>query len=238
MASGRAGVLNKNRELTLEVLTMNKFSIFLCLMLIALVGCDSTDEAHDSLTVSPSAATLQNVNDVVTLTVGPSLGGTTTNVVSAVSTTGGLRDLSLPLTWSVVNPDLGQIVAASGRQAVYARTALPGINVVTVRDQYNAEGIATITQLVQTPDGEAGTLVLVASAPNATIENGQNTTTITVSSQGSSPYQWSVQDANMGQIVGTGNSSTETYQSSQPGDNLVTVVDAEGRVGTITITQE
>lgn len=54
--------------------------------------------------------------------------------------------LSLPLTWSVTDSTLGSIVSSSGSNAVYRRSARAGSNVIIVKDQYNSEGYAYITQ--------------------------------------------------------------------------------------------
>ena len=93
-------------------------------------------------------------NEAVGLTVYPaqvSLTGATNTVIFTVragstNSSSGLRPLSLPLEWSVSNPALGVIVAAEGYSAGYAATSEHGINVVTVMDQYRAEGFAVIRQ--------------------------------------------------------------------------------------------
>ena len=117
---------------------MSRLAHVVCLVGLALgivlVGCETTDQAEDSLTVSPSSVTMQPTDQLVTFTVDASSGGTTTNVASQV-TGGGLQDLSLPLVWAVSTPTLGAIVESSGRQAVYARTTTAGPNIITVRDQ-------------------------------------------------------------------------------------------------------
>lgn len=60
----------------------------------------------------------------------------------------GARDLSLPLTWTEEHPELGIIRRpTAGYSAVYQRTPRTGINTITVRDQYGAEGYAYIYQV-------------------------------------------------------------------------------------------
>ncbi len=54
--------------------------------------------------------------------------------------------LHYPLEWSVEHPALGSIRRASGHSAVYESTLWSGVNVVTVRDQAGAEGLATVEQ--------------------------------------------------------------------------------------------
>jgi len=89
-------------------------------------GCD--EGTGRSLTVEPATVTL---------------GGTTNAVIFAVATN-SLRELSLPIVWEVANPALGNIAVSEGASARYVGTTLRGINVVTARDQYGAEGFATI----------------------------------------------------------------------------------------------
>jgi len=222
---------------------MNRFAVALCLAGLAvgivLVGCETTDQAEDSLTVSPSSVTLQQAVQSVTFTVGPSSGGTTTNVASAV-TGGGLQDLSLPLVWSVANSTLGQIGESSGRQAVYIRAARAGINIVMVRDQYNAEGIATVNQTLPATSAGAGSLTLVPSPE--TIPNGQNQSVITIVATGTAPYTWSIVPGGTagGSIVGTPNGTTATYQSTTAGSDTVRADDASlpSSWGQVTIYQD
>jgi len=57
-----------------------------------------------------------------------------------------LRELSLPLEWSVANPQLGTITSSGGNSAAYSRTSLPGDNSIFVVDQFGAQGSASIRQ--------------------------------------------------------------------------------------------
>jgi len=92
--------------------------------------------------------------DTVALTIEPafvdltsSSNGASTVLTQTFTATGGIRTLSLPLEWSVSNPNLGSIAASGGYTASYVRTgASGGDNSITVRDQYGAEGVATIRQ--------------------------------------------------------------------------------------------
>jgi len=96
-------------------------------------GCDS-DGTH-ALGVSPQSVTIGR--NVATFTV---------------AVVDGTRELSLPLEWSVVNPALGSIMHSSGLIAVYANTGEVGVNTITVRDQYGADGFAVITQVAYSTD--------------------------------------------------------------------------------------
>lgn len=98
---------------------------------LAVVGCETTESASDAIVVTVSPSTeLTGSLATATLTV-----NATTNSA-----------LALPLVWTVSDPNLGTIRASSGLTAVYQSTGRVGNNVVTVRDQGRAEGIATIVQ--------------------------------------------------------------------------------------------
>lgn len=59
--------------------------------------------------------------------------------------TGGLRTLSLPLSWRTTNATIGQIVGAAGESATSAPSGdCQGVNSIIVTDQYAAKGIATV----------------------------------------------------------------------------------------------
>ena len=96
------------------------------MLALVLTGCE--EGTSRALSISPSFALLQGGSNTVTFVV-------TTNTTQA---------LSLPLEWSVVNPALGSIVARAGYGATYAANGNPGDNVIVVRDQYGAEGMATV----------------------------------------------------------------------------------------------
>lgn len=93
-----------------------------------ITGCE--EDSGNSLGVEPSNST-----------IGPSDSAFILRVVS------GTRDLSMPLEWSVSNPERGSISHSSGDSAVYIRTANNGVNTVTVRDQYGAKGAAFVEQV-------------------------------------------------------------------------------------------
>ena len=135
---------------------MKAFAFFLSALsmialggLLLLTGCETTDDTGAALTVTPSAPTLSGSTGTVRFEVG---GGQTTptptNATNSVisSTAAADVDLSLPLVWSVSQPALGRITWSSGRSAIYTRSGGAGVNIVTVRNQYGAEGIATVTQ--------------------------------------------------------------------------------------------
>ena len=97
--------------------------------LVLTVGCE-TGEDTAGLTISPSESTLTLTNNAVVLSV----------------SSNQLTDLSLPLTWSVNNPSLGNIAGSGGSTAVYTRSTPNGSNVITVQDQRGARGVAVVNQ--------------------------------------------------------------------------------------------
>ncbi len=56
------------------------------------------------------------------------------------------NNLAFPLEWRVSDPSLGTIVNQSSATALYRRAARTGSNIITVTDQYDNEGFATIVQ--------------------------------------------------------------------------------------------
>lgn len=160
----------------------------------------------------------------VTLTPGSN------SVILAV--TGVTNNLALPLEWSVSDPALGTIQNHSGYTAVYKSTDRSGQNTVTVRDQYENEGFATINQV------EEQYSLSLAADPSTTISASNSVVTITVenASEAQPPFDWSVSDSSLGEIEDAGGSSA-VYRSRRAGSNVIHVEDANGAAGSIAITQ-
>ncbi|MEI6564572.1 MAG: hypothetical protein WCO42_09745 [bacterium] len=95
-------------------------------------GCESAG-GTGGIGISPSSVTL---------------GGASSNATEAVVFTAQTSGtLALPLEWRVSNPALGTIISQSGSNATYkANSGAKGDNIITVRDQYQNEGSAVITQ--------------------------------------------------------------------------------------------
>lgn len=109
-----------------------------CVVLVQ-VGCEDASDTV-ALTIEPSYADLTTTTDT---------NGTTTTTGTGTQTftaTGGLRDLSLPLTWTVSDSSLGSIASSGGTTASYVRTDRSGDNSIQVEDQYGARGVATVRQ--------------------------------------------------------------------------------------------
>jgi len=80
-------------------------------------------------------------------------------VVLAVDDQADGNRVELPLTWTVREARLGQLLSSSGLMAIYRRTATPGENQVDVRDPQGRCAIVTIRYAV----GTAESSVLVAT---------------------------------------------------------------------------
>jgi uncharacterized protein YjdB len=91
-------------------------------------GCDSTGSGT-SILVEPSSATLRGAEAV-----------TFTAVVSSNNT------LVLPLTWTVSNPALGNVIGKGGVTAVYESNGTRGNNTISVLDEGTGEGVVLVTQ--------------------------------------------------------------------------------------------
>lgn len=102
-------------------------------VLTFVAGCETTKDGSTVLTVTLSADTITGAG--ATVTASASTEASATNTIVA-----------LPLKWSVSDSSLGYIKASSGMEAVYESTGKKGSNILTVRDQGDAEGMAVITQ--------------------------------------------------------------------------------------------
>lgn len=102
-------------------------------LVVLQVGCEDADDTV-ALTVEP------NYVDLTSTTSSASTGTQTFTV------TDGLRDLSLPLVWSVSDPSMGTIADSGGTTASYVRSNRTGDNSILVEDQYGARGVATVRQ--------------------------------------------------------------------------------------------
>ncbi len=129
----------------MKKIMMAVFGIILGVVAIgSFIGCE-TIEGGEALSVSPSVVTLGESNGVRSVTF--TVGGTSTDTNGLTTIIGGVGELSVPLTWSVSQPTLGHITTTAGNQAVYISSGGKGVNVISVEDQYGAQGLATVTQL-------------------------------------------------------------------------------------------
>jgi len=170
-------------------------------------GCETASGLYQ-LTVDPSFVELTYASNSVTLAV-----------------IGTSNNLSLPLTWSVSNPELGYIAMESGYSALYFRHAANGDNVVMVRDQYDNEGFATISQKT----GENALSIQKTRADT-------NTWTLSVINPGSGTYEWWVHKPSLGEITTIGNGQSAVYDVKDFSQrNDVYVRDRRGNIGSASI---
>jgi len=106
-------------------------AVFMAMAIGVWTGCESAG-GTSGVGISPSSYTI---------------GGSTSNATAVVFTAQVSDQLALPLVWSVSNPTLGTIISSSGSNATYkANSGKTGDNIVTVRDQYDNEGSAVVSQ--------------------------------------------------------------------------------------------
>lgn len=196
------------------------------LSLVGLTGCEK----------EPNAVVITIIPNPVAVTV--------SNSAVMLTATGGLRALSLPLSWSVSNPIVGNIDPAyRGEVAVYVSTDSNGVNLVTVIDQYGAEGHATITHNYATFTNVPPGTVLALFASPGQIPVGENTSYITIATNilSRAPYAWRVGDPSYGTLtypVTYEVSVTNIYTAVRTGVNTIYVTDADGRSGQINVERQ
>ncbi len=163
------------------------------------------------------------------LQVDPSSVVLTTNNQTVVFTVTGLTNeiLALPLVWTVQNADLGQIVFSGGYSATYQRSAPNGVNSITVRDQYDNEGYASIRQ-------SAANYSLELSATDTSILTGEATTITITTASAEAPFSWR-KVSGPGALTGDSGSRSAAYVASSAGTAVIRVSDANGASGVISI---
>ena len=120
---------------------ISMFMVFAVMAGMVICGCEGGDDDTTALIIEPT------VYDFTTSTdTNGSNTASQTAVFTVSETNGGLRAYPLHLTWSVSDSTLGGISSSSGYTAVYTNSSLSGVNVIMVRDQYGAEGSATVRQ--------------------------------------------------------------------------------------------
>ncbi|MBN2300886.1 MAG: hypothetical protein JXN60_00085 [Lentisphaerae bacterium] len=124
-----------------------RYCVFIAAALIVLegvaflAGCEFS--SNNELTIDPPETTLGQTDGSITLT--------------ASYSDSSMGKLALPLKWSVHNPELGMITGSSDFEAVYVRFHPNGVNVVEVKDQYGAKGVAAIEQVTTVSVVTSGT---------------------------------------------------------------------------------
>ena len=125
-----------------------------------LLGCDGTAVQGDtSIDVTPASNDLTGPGASVVLKA--VLPEPLANSTFSTNTT-----LFLPLSWSVTDPSLGQVLDARGDTVVYVSNGTVGNNVVIVRDKSGREGLVGIHQLKEEPEASSAALSTPLSTVN------------------------------------------------------------------------
>ena len=230
----------------------------ICLCVIAffaavfLTGCDEA-EGLELIVITPSSTEMTTRDSTVWLTA--TLPGSTTTTTS--DETNGTSEVSfgdsvseadslhLPLEWEVANASLGQILGSGGLSALYVRSSSLGENTITVRDQYDNEGFATIRQLVEQYrlDLVAVSGTLSNNSSVAYIPVGEVTATIRVNGSiggdgPTAPFTWTTLFPTRGYIQAGQGTDTVVYRTTsetETGYNVVQCTDFYGVTGTIVV---
>lgn len=100
-------------------------------------GCESTNNDEGLTLVGHTVANTEDTS-TIQVTVGKH------DSVYLTVTSTGTDDVYQPLTWSVNNPQLGNITKTAGTTATYDSLGTVGNNVISVKDQSGREGIAVV----------------------------------------------------------------------------------------------
>lgn len=179
-----------------------------------------------------AVALLQNgceeAKGLLGLTVDPASVTLSTNgQIQVFAVTGVTNDMALPLTWTVSNEGLGQILSSGGYSAVYQRLAPNGVNTLTVRDQFDNEGLASIRQTAVAYSLE---LESSASSTGVLVNTAVTISIVTVDAQ--PPFAWR-KVSGPGTLTADSGSRSAVYSSALPGTAAIEVEDANGASGVI-----
>lgn len=132
--------------------------------------------------------------------------------------------------WSLSNPGNGQIRSQGADQAIYTCTQI-GRNDVIVQDDEGHYAAARITPAAET---------LVVSPTAITLSGGALYVSLAASG-GTPPYSWVAGNPSLGTVsfaAGSSHVAAYTAVSGAYGQNVISVVDAEGRTASAVITQQ
>ncbi len=219
-------VLSKTQKIL--VATRITALVLLSSSLVFLFGCEGTDSPpHDDL--EQYFANNPYASDPRGQTINPVKVSPSTATVQAVGQQVVItaRGGAGPYTWDVSIPANGTISTSSNwRQAVYTATTL-NLNSVIVYDRKGHAAIATI----RPPTGQQ--LSINASPGTIEVDGG---TSVLDASGGVPPYNWTVSNADRGVISATTGNSV-VYTRVSHGNNSVQLVDQNGTVANVIITQ-
>ncbi|MBI2440782.1 MAG: hypothetical protein HYV35_05355 [Lentisphaerae bacterium] len=201
-------------------------------LLLAFTGCeDPTDEdssgADSYFDNNPYTSASRDTPLPSVLALTPSFG--TASIIGqtiAFVVSGGYGAYH----WSVSDASVGTVASKGANMALYTAVAI-GNNDVIVQDDEGHYAVAHISPVVDTP----------GITPSAvTLKSGALYASFTVSG-GTPPYTWTSGNTSLGTVSYSAASSyvaAYTAVSGAYGVNEITVVDAEGRTASATVTQE
>lgn len=194
--------------------------------LCALLGCEK-DKSTGDMSMAPYSSDPRQSATPSVVVISPSLvGGTNVGETFVFTASGG----NPPYRWDMQQNDLGRLATRGSdrNQGIYTVLKV-GDNEIVVYDQDGQAGVAQI-------DGSYTTVRLVAVAsPSTLAKNGDKS--VMTASGGTPPYSWTVVDASLGHVVGSGTGNTVIYMRDHSGDNAITVTDHAGNVYHMVITQ-
>ena len=197
---------------------------------LTLAGCewdndpdtDNVDEYFDSNSYDPEGHGGTTTRD---LTISPAAASVSfVGQKVTFRAQGGTKSYN----WSVSKSAKGTVAASGAEQAVYTVIEV-GPNDVIVTDAKNQTAIAQVSGPLSP---------LVATADPQTIPAGSNFSILTASG-GVPPYDWTVSDTALGNVLSSSGSSV-TYKRNPgvTGSNAITVSDSAGNNVSIIIKQE
>lgn len=151
----------------------------LCIGIALVVGCSTSNEGDETFIIAPAAVSTVGANQVIVFTaIGrPDIEDQTIEEDGQADITFGTNTTAfLPLEWSVRFPHLGFIAEAEGFNAVYITTDQIGQQIINVRDQRFAEGVAVVDQIdpatLIVPEEDTDDDVEPEPEPDNTVTNG------------------------------------------------------------------
>jgi len=175
------------------------------------LSSDSTSATANGLTIDPSSATVESVGQVVSF-----------RVSGAPSST---------YTWSVANAANGTITASTQTDSATYTVVAVAKNTVIVSE--SRQGYSA-TAAINTTDPAA---LQIVQGSAITVDNDGGAVNFTATG-GTTPYEWYATIPSIGTIVKTTGVYTPAgTTAADVGTNIISVVDADSNVDTITVTQ-
>lgn len=205
-------------------LAWSGLSIGVATLLMATTGCDDDADtsAADNYVYGSSGSGSSRTSTALAIT--PSSG---TITFPGQQITFQAKGGTASYSWGVGNTSRGTVTPGGSGNSYGVYTANQvGPNTVIVYDATHKSAVATL----------AGTEISIAISPDATLNNDGEKVSLKVSG-GVAPYNWTVSDTTLGNIITGGASSTEVYERYHVGDNAVRVSDARGNIANAVIKQ-